>query len=147
MGDNEERCGVDIEPFLEYLDVTRRSSAAALAFMHEALGIAVAIEDGTMSTYDVAELPDGSLASFLLEQYRWSVPAGIAQRRAENEEIEHQMDEEEIDKIVQYFGMLFVFNLPTYLRYLAKAQKEFRGDLKDAMKICQITDGCKPPEF
>ena len=89
--------------------------------------------------------PNKSLAAYLMEQYRYHVPAGIAQRHSENEKFERQLAQEEMDEIVQHLGTLFVFNLPQHLAYLSKTPIGTRAELKEAVKKCVIVGSRKPP--
>ena len=81
-----------------------------------------------------------------MEQYRFHVPAGIAERVAEQEEFEKELLDHEVDGMVQYLGTLFVFNLPHYLQYTSNAPLEMRDEVKQIARTVQIVGGRRPPE-
>ena len=55
------------------------------------------------------------------------------------------MRNEEIDLTVQHFGTLFVYNLPEYIKHVAKLPPDKQDELKAIVTSIPIVGGRSPP--
>ena len=120
---------LDENASLEYLEMAGPRLAELLERFRQCGDVAVRIECGDLSAFDVEEAGENSMDAFLFETFRWVVPEGIAQRRAEDEEYEKQMEEEERDMRRARLGHMFTFDRQHFWKLLGDIPKELRKEL------------------
>ena len=74
---------------------------------------------------DATQTPEEASHQFLEDYYCLLDPAGIAERQAENDEFEEELNELEIN----WLGHIFVFDRPGFLREIQNAPEAIRKDL------------------
>jgi len=127
--DREGSALLDETAAVEYLQIAGPRLADLLERFRQCGDVAVRIECGDLSAYDVEEAGENSMAAFLYERFRWEVPEGIAQRRSEDDEYEKAMEEEDRDMRRARLGHMFTFNRQHFWKLLGNIPTELRKEL------------------
>merc|ERR1711874_733306 len=101
------------------------------------MGISLEIEEGSLGEYDEIEAEDDTLTGYLAGTYFNETQEGIRKRRARNEEIEKDLDEEERHMREAWLGYTFTFDRQCFWTYL--------GDVPEGLKRSFIAFGLKHP--
>merc|ERR1712083_139369 len=100
--------------------------SALLQHLSEASMIAQRIENESYLYDNAAGDEENSLEDFLFDQYVTCVPEGIAKRRAENEQIEQDFEQESKDFCQAELGYMFTFNRPAFWELLRNTPEEVK---------------------
>ena len=89
----------DYDELIDDLEASKSGIARLLAYHQDAADISLKIEEGHIHVEELEEFDENSFVHVLMDTYRRCVPAGIAQRETENEEIEEEFIEMDTNRL------------------------------------------------
>jgi hypothetical protein len=124
--------------WVTYLSSFLATSAKLLAAHWDAVDVANAIENGSLTIDDIQELDEQDLRVYLMHQFRFFVPDGIAQRLAANAQMDADMIKEEHDIRKARLGHTFTFDRHGFWQILGEVSQDVRKGFVQLGLRCPI---------